>query len=144
MQQQRFLLAAALFLSATAEVAAGQASAPDPLALALACAGCHGTGVGSPGAAPKLAGMDRARFIAAMREFQSGSRPATVMNRIAKGYNEEELAAMAAFFHHVQSPASSLPPPGAQQDQAQPGPTDEPHGEEEPIHSGQIFPENRP
>lgn len=143
MQRKSLLLAAALLLGA-AGVDAGNEAAPDPLALALPCAGCHATDGGSPGAAPKLAGMDPARFVTAMRDFQTGSKPATVMNRIARGYSDAELAAMADFFHAGQSPTSNLRPPRAHLEQAQPGPENEPRGGDEQPHSGRIFPENRP
>ena len=32
-----------------------------------------------------------------MREFRSGARPATVMDRIAKGFTEDETRAIAAW-----------------------------------------------
>ncbi|MDB5405146.1 MAG: hypothetical protein JWL84_58 [Rhodospirillales bacterium] len=32
-----------------------------------------------------------------MREFRSGQRPATVMDRIAKGFTEDETQAIAAW-----------------------------------------------
>lgn len=73
--------------------AAGDAPAPDPRALVLACSGCHG---GS--AVPALDGMAPEHFIEAMQAFQAGSRPATVMSRIARAYDAAELAAMAAYF----------------------------------------------
>lgn len=33
-----------------------------------------------------------------MREFKSGARPATVMGRIAKGFDDAEIDAMAEWF----------------------------------------------
>ncbi|BBL71569.1 c-type cytochrome [Methylogaea oryzae] len=97
MQRNVFLLATAL-LAGTASAQGERSAALDPQALALACAGCHGTGGRGAGAAPKLSGMNPARFTAAMGDFRSGSRPATVMSRIARGYDDAELAAMAEFF----------------------------------------------
>lgn len=80
----------------------GQASSSDdaalnPQALAPACTGCH-----SSGGMPLLEGMDASGFIAAMRQFQTNQRPASVMGRIARGYTEAELAAMAAYFQQHQ------------------------------------------
>ena len=47
---------------------------------------------------PRLAGLDRAAIIKAMEDFRSAQRPATVMDRIAKGFTDEEIQAIAAWF----------------------------------------------
>jgi cytochrome c553 len=47
---------------------------------------------------PKLAGRDPQEIAGLMRAFRSGERPATVMDRIAKGYSDAEIAALAAWF----------------------------------------------
>ena len=69
--------------------------APAPSALADACAPCHGTDGLSPGAIPALAGKSEAYIVQRMLEFKAGSRESTVMNRIAKGYDDDEIAAIA-------------------------------------------------
>ncbi|MDD5250950.1 MAG: hypothetical protein PHY45_18385 [Rhodocyclaceae bacterium] len=67
--------------------------------LANACGGCHGTyGVSAGPSLPSLAGQSAAYFIAAMQRFRSGERPSTVMGRLAQGYTDAEIAAMAAWF----------------------------------------------
>jgi len=66
--------------------------------LAASCAGCHGTNGHSVGGTPVLAGLDKALFVAAMKDFKSGARPATVMQNHAKGYSDEEFEKMADFF----------------------------------------------
>jgi cytochrome c553 len=33
-----------------------------------------------------------------MQDFRSGKRPATVMNQIARGYTDEQVAAITAYF----------------------------------------------
>ena len=33
-----------------------------------------------------------------MRDFKSDKRPATIMNRIAKGYTDKEITAMSEYF----------------------------------------------
>ena len=88
---------------------AGQALA-DPSAKMMAdtCAGCHGTNGQSAGpASPNLAGMSEYYFIDSMTYFKNlpkgewsaeDARPATIMNRIAKGYTDEQIEAMAAYF----------------------------------------------
>ena len=67
--------------------------------LASACASCHGTEGRSDGKVlPPLAGMPRDHIAAQMRAFRDGQRPATVMHQIAKGYTDEQIDALAAFF----------------------------------------------
>jgi sulfide dehydrogenase cytochrome subunit len=64
------------------------------LLLAGACQGCHGvSGGGSHGIA---ATHRRAEFAAIMRDFRENRREATVMGRIARGYSDEDIAALAA------------------------------------------------
>lgn len=63
---------------------------------AVACGGCHPRTAGA--AVPPLQGMPAATIETAMRAFRTGERPATVMDRIAKGFSEDEVAAIAAFF----------------------------------------------
>lgn len=88
------LAAGALAFSATA-----MAAPPSPAMLANACAGCHGTDGASAGlATPNLAGQSKKAFVESMKDFKTGSRPATVMGRLAKGYTDAEIAAMADFF----------------------------------------------
>ena len=67
--------------------------------LASACAICHGTdGRGDGKVLPPLAGMPREHIASQMRAFRDGQRPATVMHQIAKGYTDEQIDALAAFF----------------------------------------------
>lgn len=71
----------------------------DPgLPLALACAGCHGTDGRSRSGIPSIASRPEAEFAVLMRDFRDGRRPATVMNRIAKGYDDGGIALLAAYF----------------------------------------------
>jgi cytochrome c553 len=46
---------------------------------------------------PRLNGREAAQITAAMTEFRTGKRPATVMDRIAKGFTDDETKAIAAF-----------------------------------------------
>jgi cytochrome subunit of sulfide dehydrogenase len=77
-------------------LAAGPAGAAELRAPpgASSCSGCHG-----PPAAgiPPLAGLSADAIAGALADFRSGRRPATVMNRIAKGFSEEESRAIAAW-----------------------------------------------
>ncbi|MEN9903996.1 MAG: hypothetical protein RLZZ555_561 [Pseudomonadota bacterium] len=79
----------------------------DPLQVrgwAAACTGCHSSqGQAEPGM-PALAGFGRAAMVAALLDFKSGRRHATVMHQLARGYDDEQLEAIAGYF-------SRLPPP---------------------------------
>jgi cytochrome c553 len=69
--------------------------------LAAQCANCHGTNGSSQGGIPSLAGQGRAYIIAQMSAFKSGQRSgpaATIMHQLAKGYSDEQIAAMADYF----------------------------------------------
>jgi len=47
---------------------------------------------------PRLAGRNPADIVSAMQGFKSGKLPATVMDRIAKGFSDEEIKAIAAWY----------------------------------------------
>jgi sulfide dehydrogenase cytochrome subunit len=96
----RYRVAAALAVLLAA--GAVQAEEGSGLLLAQACAGCHGQDGAGQGAIPAIAGLDREAFLSAWAEFRADARPATVMNRIAKGYTEEEVALLADHFASLQ------------------------------------------
>jgi sulfide dehydrogenase cytochrome subunit len=74
-------------------------SGPSGQALAFTCAGCHGTDGSSVGpSSPSIAAMDPDVFIDAMDAYKRDQRNSTIMNRIAKGYSDEQIKAMAWFF----------------------------------------------
>jgi len=65
---------------------------------AAACATCHGTeGRAVPGMVA-LAGLDKSAIEQQMLDFKYGRRPATLMHQIAKGYTDEQIADIAAYF----------------------------------------------
>ena len=78
-----------------------QAQSTDALQLrswASACANCHGTdGSAQPGM-PSLVGSSREDMLRTLLEYKNGVRPATVMHQLAKGYTDEQLAALAGYF----------------------------------------------
>jgi sulfide dehydrogenase cytochrome subunit len=78
---------------------AALAEGPSAAALAYTCAGCHGTDGSSIGpSSPSIAAMDPEVFMDAMRDYKNDWRPSTIMNRIAKGYTDEQIKGMAVFF----------------------------------------------
>lgn len=67
--------------------------------LAGQCTGCHGDDGASRGpASPSIGGVDKEYFVETMQAFKNGKRHATVMGRIAKGYTDDEIKAMAGYF----------------------------------------------
>ncbi|MBO1075427.1 c-type cytochrome [Roseomonas marmotae] len=76
----------------------GAAPAQPAKPVAEGCVTCHGPGGRGSGTVPPLAGRDTAELTAAMAAFRANERPATIMNRIARGYTEAEIAAVAAYF----------------------------------------------
>ncbi|HJW03281.1 MAG TPA: c-type cytochrome [Azospira sp.] len=77
--------------------AAVTAAAPAPY-FAANCFNCHGTDGRSHAAIPALAGKEAAYIAESMKGFKDGSRPATIMHQLAKGYTDEEIAVLADYF----------------------------------------------
>jgi cytochrome subunit of sulfide dehydrogenase len=92
-------------LACMASAASGAQTSADlqTRALAASCAACHGTdGRAVEGAAvPGLAGRPQTLIAAQMKAFQDGSRPATLMHQISKGYSDEQINRIAAYFSRV-------------------------------------------
>lgn len=92
-------LAATLCLAATA----ASATAADPYLgrnLAATCANCHGTnGKAVAGAGmDALAGMEKEKILQKLKDFKSGAKPATIMHQISKGYTDEQMDLIAAYY----------------------------------------------
>ncbi len=71
------------------------AAAPPPGA--SSCSGCH-----APASAatdiPVIAGQAADHLVVLLESFRNGTRPATVMNRIVKGFSPEQVRAIAAWW----------------------------------------------
>jgi cytochrome subunit of sulfide dehydrogenase len=95
MNAARIVTAAALVLTLAGHTsAAGSADAPPG---ALSCSGCHPAGrADTP--VPRLIGRNPADIVTAMQAFKSGQLPSTVMDRIAKGFSDDEVKAIAAWY----------------------------------------------
>jgi cytochrome c553 len=87
---------AAVCLSAFAAGAAAAPVVPPPGA--ASCTGCHAPSANVETNVPRIAGLGAAEIVAAMEAFRSGQKPATVMDRIAKGFSEAEVGAIAEWF----------------------------------------------
>lgn len=87
------VVAAGLLFSGSASASATGAM------LGNTCAGCHGTnGVSNGPATPSIAGISPEYFVESMNNYASNERASTIMGRIARGYTEDEIEAMADFF----------------------------------------------
>jgi cytochrome c553 len=91
----RRALAAAI---GVASIAAAAVAPAEPPPGAPACSGCHPSSSRVTSPVPRLAGVDQAAIVRAMQEFRSGQRAGTVMDRIAKGFTDAEIQAIAAWY----------------------------------------------
>jgi cytochrome subunit of sulfide dehydrogenase len=68
--------------------------------LAATCATCHGTLGKATNGSPvvSLAGLPKDYIVAQMAAFKAGTRPATVMHQISKGYSDAQVASIATYF----------------------------------------------
>lgn len=66
--------------------------------LASNCANCHGTDGKTAQAIPALAGLDKTYIADALREYKAGTREATIMHQLSKGYTDEEIALISEYF----------------------------------------------
>lgn len=90
----KWLAATALALSALG----AQAQVAQVKVWAAACANCHGTdGRAQPGM-ESLAGKDKDEMLQKLLDFKSGRKPATLMHQLSKGYTDEQLAEISAYF----------------------------------------------
>lgn len=71
----------------------------DVAVLAASCANCHGPDGRSTGGIPTLRGLPEAHLLQRLQAFKAGTaKDATVMTRLAKGYDDEQLKALAQWF----------------------------------------------
>lgn len=65
-------------------------------ALATAsCYACHNAGGSNT---PTLVGYPPELIVSQMKAFRDGTRPGTIMNRLAKGYTDEQIEAMGRYW----------------------------------------------
>lgn len=76
----------------------GVALAAEAPAGAASCSGCHAANAGVNTPVPPLLGRPAADTAAAMVAFKAGQRPGTIMDRIAKGFSEAEIQAIAEWY----------------------------------------------
>jgi cytochrome subunit of sulfide dehydrogenase len=92
-----FAIAAALAIVP----AAAQAEISRGAIIASTCFTCHGTDGISAGIMPSIYGRPAESMIEAMQGFRNGLRAATVMDRHASGYTDEEIVELAQYLSRV-------------------------------------------
>ncbi len=91
-------IAGTLYVTGPGATGPAQAEMASGAALANTCFSCHGTDGRSAGDMPTLAGKSETFITEKLKAFKSGSLDATIMIRIAKGFSDQEIAALAKFF----------------------------------------------
>jgi sulfide dehydrogenase cytochrome subunit len=86
------------FAGMTVFLLAAFAAAAEAPPGASSCSGCHPASGSVQTPVARLVGRPAALTVAALQAFRAGQRPATVMDRIAKGFSEDESAAIAAWY----------------------------------------------
>jgi cytochrome c553 len=88
----------ALHIALSLSLAGAAAAAAPPPPGASACSGCHAADSRLATPVPRLFGRKPADIEAALEDFKAGRRPATVMDRIAKGFSDDEIKSIAAWY----------------------------------------------
>lgn len=78
--------------------AGGVAFAADAPPGAAGCSGCHASNPRVETPVPPLTGRPAADIAKEMIAFKSGERKGTIMDRIAKGFSDVEIQAIAAWY----------------------------------------------
>jgi sulfide dehydrogenase cytochrome subunit len=65
---------------------------------AASCSGCHANNARVETPVPPLNGRPAADIESQMVEFKTGKRPGTIMDRIAKGFSDDEIRAIATWY----------------------------------------------
>jgi cytochrome subunit of sulfide dehydrogenase len=82
----------------SAPAAAAPLPATSARYLAANCANCHGTDGRAQQGGFNLAGLPKDYIVAQMTAFKAGTRQATIMHQISKGYSDAQIALMADYF----------------------------------------------
>lgn len=81
---------------APAGPASGSAGLPPPGA--SSCSGCHPVSASVDTPVKRLVGRNADEIVAAVKAFRSGEKPATIMDRIAKGFTDDEIKKIADWY----------------------------------------------
>lgn len=95
-------VAAAITMPCLAAGIAQASPAIEPSALAASCSNCHGTDGRSPGSIPSIAGIPYPVIKAKLEAFKISPAPdATVMPRLMRAYDAEQIEQLARYFSAI-------------------------------------------
>ena len=87
------------FTVAAASQSEGQQRDPNlGRSIAATCSNCHGTNGVSVGEVASLAGRPRDDLVRKMQDFKAGRLQGTIMPQLAKGFTDEQIDVVAAWF----------------------------------------------
>ena len=88
----------ALLLSSAIPALAVSADNLTGRTIGSACFGCHGAaGANETSIPPVIVGVPAQFIVKSLQEFRDGTRSSTIMGRIARGYSDEEIDAVASY-----------------------------------------------
>ena len=92
----RFVLAVTLALPL---IAVAQGTDPNlGRNLASTCAGCHNITGNALAGMPPVSGQSKEALLRKLKDYKEGKQSATVMHQLAKGYTDDQLELIAAYF----------------------------------------------
>ncbi|MBF6616839.1 c-type cytochrome [Pollutimonas thiosulfatoxidans] len=87
----------------SADIEAGRAKS-------MQCAVCHGAqGMATAPDAPNLAGQNEMYLVKALKDFKSKAREHEVMNLMAAGLSDDDMADLAAYYQSVEIQLKTAP-----------------------------------
>jgi|SRR3990172_8591655 len=92
------LIIASSLLLATAGIAHADGDAAAGKAKSDLCATCHGANGKGGGPNPPIAGLDKAKFTAAIADIKSGKRKNPMMEMMMKKLSDVDVADLAAYY----------------------------------------------
>jgi sulfide dehydrogenase cytochrome subunit len=101
------IVAAALLIAMPGSIGPASAAKFEPRdasALADACTSCHGINGHSTGRIPSIGGLSRQGLIESLKAYRATAGDPTIMNRIARGYSDAEIDALADYFSSAGKP----------------------------------------
>jgi cytochrome c553 len=98
MKSKMYIAAVAGLLIAASGATHAAGSAADGKTKSSQCATCHGAEGKGGGPNPNIAGMDTAKFTAAVNDFKSGKRGGPMMKMLAQKLSDQDVADLAAYY----------------------------------------------
>jgi cytochrome c553 len=92
------VLMASLFVGLLGATSVASAQSLQIKQWAASCSACHGTDGYSEGGMASLAGQNKAEMIKKMNEYKTGKRTASIMHQLSKGYTDEQIEQISAYF----------------------------------------------